>query len=207
MSWSALKWASEVKVGNSTDKLILIILANFTDAENTCYPSHKKIAELCECSTDTVIRSLKRLKELNFIDIEKRFQLTQNNNHRQTSNIYKLNIDTQSQNATPPPMQNATPITYNNKKEYSKEFEIFWKEYPNRPNDNKFGASQKFNLVMRNKEITFENLINKTKLFAKSQTGKDEKFIPHAKTWLSQKRFHDVEQPKQRKTNLNLLVG
>lgn len=207
MSWSALKWASEVKVGNSTDKLILIILANFTDAENTCYPSHKKIAELCECSTDTVIRSLKRLKELNFIEIEKRFQLTQNNNHRQTSNIYKLNIDTQSQNATPPPMQNATPITYNNKKEYSKEFEIFWKEYPNRPNDNKFGASQKFNLVMRNKEITFENLINKTKIFAKSQTGKDEKFIPHAKTWLSQKRFNDVEQTKQRKTNLNLLVG
>ena len=207
MSWSALKWAAEVKVGNSTDKLILIILANFTDAEDTCYPSHRKIAELCECSTDTVIRSLKRLKELNFIEIEKRFQLTQNNNHRQTSNIYKLKIDTQSQNATPPPMQNATPITYNNKKEYSKEFEIFWKEYPNRPNDNKFGASQKFNLVIRNKEITFENLINKTKLFAKSQSGKDERFIPHAKTWLSQKRFNDVEQPKQRKTNLNLLVG
>ena len=207
MSWSALKWASEVKVGNSTDKLILIILANFTDAEDTCYPSHRKIAELCECSTDTVIRSLKRLKELNFIEIEKRFQLTQNNNHRQTSNIYKLKIDTQSQIATPPPMQNATPITYNNKKEYSKEFEIFWKEYPNRPNDNKFGASQKFNLVMRDKEITFENLINKTKIFAKSQSGKDERFIPHAKTWLSQKRFNDVEQPKQRKTNLNLLVG
>lgn len=207
MSWSALKWASEVKVGNSTDKLILIILANYTDAEDTCYPSHRKLAEVCECSTDTVIRSLKRLKELNFIEIEKRFQLTQNNNHRQTSNIYKLRIDTHSQIATPPPMQNATPITYQNKKEYSKEFEIFWKEYPNRPNDNKFGASQKFNLVMRDKEITFENLINKTKIFAKSQTGKDEKFIPHAKTWLSQKRFNDIEKPKQRITNLNLLVG
>ncbi|MDO7612710.1 MAG: helix-turn-helix domain-containing protein [Crocinitomicaceae bacterium] len=207
MSWSALKWASEVKVGNSTDKLILIILANFTDAENTCYPSHKKIAELCECSTDTVIRSLKRLKELNFIEVEKRFQLTQNNNHRQTSNIYKLLIDTQSQIATPPPMQNATPITYHNKKEYSKEFEIFWKEYPNRPNDNKFGASQKFCVIMKNKEIDFELLLKRTVLFAKSQVGKDEKFIPHAKTWLSQKRYNDVEQPKQRKTNLNLLVG
>ena len=207
MSWSALKWASEVKVGNSTDKLILIILANFTDAENTCYPSHKKIAELCECSTDTVIRSLKRLKELNFIDVEKRFQLTQNNNHRQTSNIYKLLIDTQSQIATPPPMQNATPITYHNKKEYSKEFEIFWKEYPNRPNDNKFRASQKFCVIMKNKEIDFELLLKRTVLFAKSQAGKDEKFIPHAKTWLSQKRYNDVEQPKQRKTNLNLLVG
>lgn len=207
MSWSALKWASEVKVGNSTDKLILIILANFTDAENTCYPSHKKIAELCECSTDTVIRSLKRLKELNFIEIEKRFQLTEKNNHRQTSNIYKLNVATQSQNATPPPMQNATPITYHNKKEYSKEFELFWKEYPNRPNDNKFGASQKFLITMKNKEISFEDLITKTKLFAKSQAGKDERFIPHAKTWLSQKRFNDVEQPKRRTTNLNLLVG
>ena len=204
MSWSALKWASEVKVGNSTDKLILIILANFTDAENTCYPSHKKIAELCECSTDTVIRSLKRLKELNFIEVEKRFQLTQNNNHRQTSNIYKLLIDTQSQIATPPPMQNATPITYHNKKEYSKEFEIFWKEYPNRPNDNKFGASQKFSVIMENKEIDFELLLKRTVLFAKSQAGKDEKFIPHAKTWSSQKRYNDVEQPKQRNTNINL---
>ena len=207
MSWSALKWASEVKVGSSTDKLILIILANFTDAENTCYPSHKKIAELCECSTDTVIRSLKRLKELNFIEVEKRFQLTQNNNHRQTSNIYKLLIDTQSQIATPPPMQNATPITYHNKKEYSNEFEIFWKEYPNRPNDNKFGASQKFQLVMKNKEISFQDLMKKTIWFAKSQSGKEERFIPHAKTWLTQKRFNDVDQPKQRKTNLNLLVG
>ena len=192
MSWSALKWASEVKVGNSTDKLVLIILANFTDAENTCYPSHKKIAELCECSTDTVIRSLKRLKDMNFIDIEKRFQLTENNNHRQTSNIYKLNVDTQSQNATPPPLQNATPITHNHTKEYSKEFELFWKEYPNRPNDNKFGASQKFQITMKNKEITFENLINKTRSFAKSQAGKDERFIPHAPTSLSQKRFTDV---------------
>ncbi len=182
-------------------------MANFTEAENTCYPSHKKIAELCECSTDTVIRSLKRLKELNFIEVEKRFQLTQNNNHRQTSNIYKLLIDTQSQIATPPPMQNATPITYHNKKEYSKEFEIFWKEYPNRPNDNKFGASQKFCVIMKNKEIDFELLLKRTVLFAKSQAGKDEKFIPHAKTWLSQKRYNDVEQPKQRKTNLNLLVG
>ena len=207
MSWSALKWASEVKVGSSTDKLILIILANFTDAEKTCYPSHKKIAELCECSTDTVIRALKRLVDNTFIEVEKRFQVTQNNNHRQTSNIYKLNIDTQSQIATPPPMQNATPITYHNKKEYSKEFEIFWKEYPNRPNDNKFGASQKFCVIMKNKEIDFELLLKRTVLFAKSQAGKDEKFIPHAKTWLSQKRYNDVEQPKQRKTNLNLLVG
>jgi len=207
MSWSALKWASEVKVGNSTDKLILIILANFTDAEDTCYPSHRKIAELCECSTDTVIRSLKRLKDLKFIEVEKRFQLTQKNNHRQTSNIYKLITDTQSQIATPPPMQNATPITYHNKKEYSKDFEIFWKEYPNRPNDNKFGASQKFCVIMKNKEIDFELLLKRTVLFAKSQLGKDEKFIPHAKTWLSQKRYNDVEQPKQRKTNLNLLVG
>ncbi len=61
-------------------------------------------------------------------------------------------------------MQNATPITYNIKKEYSNEFEIFWKEYPNRPNDNKFGASQKFQLVMKNKEISFQDLMKKTEV-------------------------------------------
>ena len=123
MSWSALKWASETKVGNSTDKLVLIILANFTDAEDTCYPSHRKIAELAECSTDTVIRSLKRLTENKFIESQKRFQLTSKNNQRQTSNIYKLN--TPLHIATPPPMQNATPITYHNKKEYLEY--IIWK--------------------------------------------------------------------------------
>ena len=188
MSWSALKWASEVKVGNSTDKLILIILANFTDAENTCYPSHKKIAEICECSTDTVIRSLKRLKELNFIEVEKRFQLTQNNNHRQTSNIYKLLIDTQSQIATPPPMQNATPITYHNKKEYSKEFEIFWKEYPNRPNDNKFGASQKFCVIMKRSEEHTSELQSRLHLVCRL---------------LLEKKKKQAQQNKQKKKQTN----
>tara|TARA_R100001369_G_scaffold12085_1_gene25953 strand:+ start:801 stop:1418 length:618 start_codon:yes stop_codon:yes gene_type:complete len=205
MSWSALKWASETKVGTSTDKLILIILANFTDAEDTCYPSHRKIAELAECSTDTVIRSLKRLNDLNFISTQKRFQLTKNNNQRQTSNIYKLN--TPLHIATPPPLQNATPITINNKNQYCNKFEIFWKEYPSRPNDNKFGASQKFNLIIKNNEIDFDLLIEKTKLFCKSQQGKDSKFIPHAKTWLVQKRFYDIEKTSMKKTNRNFLVG
>ena len=205
MSWSALKWASETKVGNSTDKLVLIILANFTDAEDTCYPSHRKIAELAECSTDTVIRSLKRLSDNKFINIEKRFQLTNKNNQRQTSNIYKLN--TPLHIATPLPMQNATPITINNKNQYCKEFEVFWKEYPSRPNDNKFGASQKFNIVIKNKEITFDELIEKTKLFCKGQQGKDSKFIPHAKTWLVQKRFYDIQKVQIKKTNKNMLVG
>ena len=206
MSWSALKWASEVKVGNSTDKLILLILANFTDAEDICYPSHRKIAELAECSTDTVIRSLKRLNNLNFISTEKRFQLTKKNNHRQTSNIYKLNI-TPLHIATPPPVQDATPITINKKNQYDEEFEIFWKLYPNRPNDNKFGASQKFNLILKNKEITFDELIEKTKLFCKQQQGRDAKFIPHAKTWLAQKRYYDINEVPIQKTNKNYLVG
>ena len=72
---------------------------------------------------------------------------------------------------------------------YSEEFEEFWKEYPYRPNDNKHGAYLKFQQSL--KEIKYDDLLEKTKLFAKSQANADKKFIPQAKTWLNQKRYND----------------
>ena len=92
MSWFALSWASELKVGNSTDKLVLICLANFADENNQCYPSHKTISKFAEIVPQSVMRSLARLKIKGFISIEPRFQKTENNKNRQTSNLYQLNI-------------------------------------------------------------------------------------------------------------------
>ena len=211
MSWSALDWASKQITGNGTNKLVLLSLSNYADDNNTCFPSFKTLVKITELSRSTIIRSLKQLELKGFISIQERFQDI-NNSKRQTSNLYTLHIGyqidtTQYQNETPSSSEKKPQLTSNNKPLYSEEFEMFWKVYPDRPNDNKFGASQKFHMIMNNNEISFEDLINKTKWYAKSQVGKEEKFIPHAKTWLSQKRFNDVEKAKQRKTNLNLLVG
>ena len=37
--------------------------------------------------------------------------------------------------------------------------------------------------------------------------GKEEKFIPHATTWLNQRRFETVEENKNIKINLNQIAG
>ena len=218
MSWSALAWASNQKTGNGTNKLVLIALANYADDNNSCFPSYKTLIILTELSQRTIARSLKQLEENSFITIKQRFSEYEQS-ARQTSNFYQLNINVQF-NLTPshidhppshidhPPIVRVTShITNHNKPNYNSEFELFWKTYPNRPNDNKYGAFQKFVDIIKKKEIAFEGLIEKTKWFAKTQEGKDTKFIPHCKTWLSQKRFLDVEKPTIKKTNLNMLVG
>tara|TARA_R110000796_G_scaffold63092_1_gene145399 strand:- start:528 stop:1196 length:669 start_codon:yes stop_codon:yes gene_type:complete len=222
MSFTALAWASKQKTGNGTTKLILLCLANYADDKNLCFPSFKTICSISECSRATVIRTLKKLEEKGFITINKRFQEMQDS-ARQTSNIYELNmvsqIDTPQYQIetpeyikeTPPSIREIPHITYNNKPInkpiYSNEFETFWTMYPRRPNDNKYGAFQKFVDIIKKKEITYDELYEKTIWFRKSQDGKDTKFIPHCKTWLTQKRFLDVEKPSIKKTNLNMLVG
>tara|TARA_R100001369_G_scaffold35619_1_gene60878 strand:- start:501 stop:1136 length:636 start_codon:yes stop_codon:yes gene_type:complete len=211
MSWRALDWASKQKTGNYADKLILLILANYADDNNNCFPSLKTICTMTECSRSTVIRSLKRLETNDFIKIQERFA-TVEHNKRQTSNLYELRIgyqmDTpQCQIDTPPSVLEKPQLTNHNKPNYNIHFEEFWKAYPKRPNDNKYGAYQKYCGIIKNKEITTERLLEKAKWFAKTQENKDTKFIPHAKTWLTQKRFLDIEKPINKKTNLNLLAG
>ena len=213
MSFTALDWAVKQKVGNSTEKLILLCLANYSDDTNKSYPSHKTISKFAEISNQTVVKCLTNLKNKNLLFIEPRYQQTLGNKNRQTSNLYTLNIPPYESEVgvlnttTHPPIKKILPINNNNKTIYNNEFETFWVMYPRRPNDNKYGAFQKFTGIIKNKEITFDSLLNKTMWFAKSQEGKDEKFIPHCKTWLSQKRFLDVEKPTLKKTNLNMLVG
>ena len=68
---------------NSTQKLILIVLANYSDEFGQSYPSHKKLTELTNLSLTAIKSNLKKLKDLGFLDWEKR------NN---TSNLYKIKV-------------------------------------------------------------------------------------------------------------------
>lgn len=213
MSFKALDWAVNQNVGNSTEKLILLCLANYSNDENKSYPSHRTICNFAEVTNQTVIKCLVKLKEKKLIFIEPRFSLTKEGKSRQTSNLYTLNTPLLKNHTgvlntdAHPPIKTIVPITSNNKPIYSNEFETFWTMYPSRPNDNKYGAFQKFIIILKNKEITYDHLYEKVIWFRKSQEGKDDKFIPHCKTWLTQKRFLDVEKPTIKKTNLNHLVG
>jgi len=86
MSFTALKWASEQNTGNSTSKLLLIMLANYADEENTCFPSQDHLSTLCHCNRRTINTYIKQLEKKKFIKINKI------SNGLKVNNIYTINI-------------------------------------------------------------------------------------------------------------------
>ena len=211
MSFTALAWASKQKVGNSSEKLILMCLANYANDINKCYPSHKTICDFAEVKTQTVIRALQNLQSKEFINIEPRFEKTEHNKYRQTSNLYTLNIPP-SQNEIGEGVKNTngSPLkkeirTYNNKPiNYTEEYLDWWNLYPR-----KEGSKKKaFDLWLKiiDKELSIQELYDFTVKFKQSVSGQNEKYIPHATTWLNQKRWETVSE-KNKEINLNQLVG
>tara|TARA_B100001057_G_scaffold178450_1_gene179247 strand:+ start:6680 stop:7306 length:627 start_codon:yes stop_codon:yes gene_type:complete len=208
MSWSALDWASKQKTGNGTNKLVLLCLANYADDKNTCFPSYKTLISITEMSRSTIIRSLKSLENIGLIKIEERFA-DFNEGKRQTSNLYTLNVGYQTdthpvQNDTHPSITMKPHITSNNKPiKYSSDFNEWWNLYPRNDGSKKKAYDLFINIT--DKIINFDELYSKTVQYKNSMHEKDPKFIPHATTWLNQRRWETVEE--KTRINLNQLVG
>jgi hypothetical protein len=161
----------------------------------------------------TVQRSLDRLVEAGIITKEKRF-----NENGQTSNGYTIIMEDTKLTPTPrqidtPPSVTATPYTdtinlkdKHKKKvdEYPEDFDVFWKAYPRRPNDNKWNAFLKWKAAT-NGVIEVSDLLNAALKFKVASTNTDPKFIPMCATWLNQRRYLDEQGEVKR--NRNTLAG
>jgi hypothetical protein len=207
MSWDAIAWAAGQKAGGSTDKLILIILANFADENGVSFPSHRTIAEKAECGLSTVERSLKRLETCGLISITPRFDKSYEGSNRQTSNSYALTMGVFNMRGGGG-SQNDDPITNHNKPNkgfrYSLGFEEWWNVYPSKNGSKK--KSYELWLKAVDEFVDEKELFLRTCRFAQSQKGKDTKYIPHATTWLNQRRWETIDMTEKKKT-LNSLAG
>jgi hypothetical protein len=67
MSWKALDWATHIRVGSPTMRLILILLANKADEKFLCYPSVGTLVRESCAARSTVLETLKRLEVEGFI--------------------------------------------------------------------------------------------------------------------------------------------
>ena len=85
MSIEALNWAKFQKCPTPSTKLVLIILANYADQANSCFPSEAHIAKICEISPRQVRRCIVELEKL---------ALVRTQNRAGTSNRYFLSLDT-----------------------------------------------------------------------------------------------------------------
>jgi Helix-turn-helix domain len=67
MSWKALDWATGIRVGSPTMRLILILLANRANEKFSCYPSVRTLVTESCAARSTVLEVLKRLEVKGFI--------------------------------------------------------------------------------------------------------------------------------------------
>lgn len=206
MSVEALSWAIKQKPKTPIQKLVLLCMANYTDANQICFPSYRHLADICNTSGRTVINATKALEQQGFVQIIHRF----NKQGKQISNYYKLLLEGEADNTvgvkeTTPSIdtKDNTQKKTKQKKEYDAEFCKWWDCYP-RKDGSKSKAYDIWQKVTTS-EIRPTTLYHLTYHFAQANKNTDPKFIPHATTWLNQHRW-ETAQPTKTQTK-NHLAG
>jgi len=94
MSFKAMSWAASVKTKTSTQKLILLLLADRSNDDGFCFPSLQTIADDACMSRQCVIENIKKLAGHRLISVTRRtISDADSGQTRNTSNIYKLNTE------------------------------------------------------------------------------------------------------------------
>lgn len=109
MSHEALNWAFKTNL-KTTQKFVLVALADYADEKNSCFPAYKLTADRVGASVSTVRRAIESLEKDGYLTVSKRFD----RDGKQTSNRYVLNVgfegyqfDTPSQGVH---LMNSTPV-------------------------------------------------------------------------------------------------
>ena len=208
MSFQAMAWAAQQKCPNSISTLVLLMLANYADDRHQPFPSYKKLAQLCACNERTVMRAINQLKELGFITVTKRY----GEDGKQTSNSFTLDVRGDKSHRVG--VTKTTPNTIrdiqdNNKGDwgdkYTSDFQEWWHLYP-RKDGSKAKAFEGWKKAT-SKFIDVAELLSATGKFKQSCQGKERAYIPHATTWLNQKRWETVSIVDQATSNRNQLAG
>ncbi len=216
MSWDALKIAAGAKCRTPTAKLVFIMLANYADENYSSYPSNAKLADLCSCDERTIKRAIKTLVDDGLVRVTPRYTA----DGKQTSNSFTIvryggdifegvgvtemtpNTirDTPTTNTLIRGDRNAPP-----KSGYTDQFNDWWKLYP-RSDGSKKKAFEAYQKAID--EIEPQELQNKTAHFAHQNRNAEQRYIPHATTWLNQKRWETVDTAMTHPTtNRNQLAG
>ena len=188
MSIEHLNKALKVEGLTPTKKFILVILANYADEKGTCYPSYKHLAEMIGLKTQKgVQRAIKEFEHLGLLKIEHR----KLENGGYTSNRYHLKLGGVSKDHrviidTGLGSQKTTNTKDNTKDIYIKEFQTFWSIYPRKVG--KKSANKSFNKF---DEKHYDKILYGAQRFAEQNLATEEKYIPHATTWLNQERWLD----------------
>ena len=88
MSAEALTWAWKINL-SSSQKIIVLALANYADQEASCYPGHERLSQMTGMSVRSVGRNLRELEAMGVFTKERR---SRKNGSGRTSDRYYLNL-------------------------------------------------------------------------------------------------------------------
>lgn len=179
-------------------KIVLYWLADHHNGETgMCFPSLKTLAQECEMDVATVKRHLLGLEASGLIERQKRHRA----NGSQTSTQYILQFrDPLAQNAPAPSAKCATPLAQKDTPHNLgsnnlgiepvsniDHFEDFWTAYPRKIGK---GAARKA-FAAAIKKATIEEISSGLNNQREALLAKEQKYIPHASTWLNGERWND----------------
>lgn len=170
MSIAAINWAlNEVADIRASDKAILIALADRANEHGECFPSYDDICRRSCATRNTVSYAIKRFEEQGLIERRKRFG---------KSTVYVLNLTSSTELHT-----TVTRSSTETRTTEEIDFESFWKAYPRKVNK-------------KTAQIAWRALSSPDKKRARDGLkdfafSKEERFIPHASTWIRQRRWED----------------
>lgn len=187
-------------------KIVLYWIADHHNGETgECFPSHRRLAELCECSDRDVRRQINKLVEVGLISVENRSR----ENGSQTSNAYRLHLEGETARTNCPPAtdkSSTAPLTdcpaHNlGNNNLGKEpnilvktddrFDEFWGCVPKKVG--KGQARKAWNAAL--KKADADAIIQGMRSFAKQREGQDHQFTAHPATWLNGERWLDEATP------------
>ena len=103
MSFEALTWAVKQDTANSGQKLVLLMLANYTNPDTgQCNPSQKRLAEKCCMSLASVKRHIEALEEAGFLSVVNNYK-----NGGLVACQYQIHL---SSNCTNPQLKMSQPL-------------------------------------------------------------------------------------------------
>jgi DNA-binding PadR family transcriptional regulator len=203
MSWDALAWAKNTRVGRASDKLILIALADRHNEDcDRAFPSIAWLCDFSDLNRKTVIAALDRLEANGFIeDSGERVGRTQQ------IKSYKLHWETgpkverfqkrNSSEITPKQSQKRDTEPSTNHQEPEKQklsaqpaaarFADWWAVYP------KHVARKKAEAIWRNRKLDAiaDRLIHDVLTRASDDDGWRRGYVPDPTTYLNQDRWED----------------
>ena len=213
MSVQAISWALGCKTEKSSDKFVLVVLANYSDQDGFCWPHVGTIAELTMLSVRAVRRCITRLDGA-FITVEKQ----RGTFGQQASSHYFLDLNSeiivqsdilspsvQSDIDAPPEChprrsQSEPAATYSNDEpsyiyvnntlvQDDALFDVWWALYPRKQDKKKAIAAWTKQGCDKNADSLIDTLRNQ--IANDAQYSGDQQYIPLPSSYLNKEKFND----------------